>query len=370
MHALGLGLDAALDELARSRGRAPPGRRRRRSRRRDRLAVRADRRRAPGGRDGLAGHGSLLLLAVGRRWSGGDERARRCPAARRSGPVAAGPSGRSRRRRRSPRARKDRGPTGRAGARQPDRPAEEADQRPPERHERRATARSRPAAGRWPTARTPARARRSAAESPARAPRRGAPTQPDRAVAGGRGVEGREDSGVRDRDRRRHQQDAGRAGRPGSGVTRSPRPSTRAGPPARKNGTSEPSEPRRVAAVGRRARRPRPRARRRARPRRRDAAGEAGRDRDPLLEPGGEGRRGAGPARPAGADGARARGERPQHEVVRRRARRRGRVTWSVSAVAGDRREAQPVGQGERRDDRVERRGSRRRGARRPRGSG
>ena len=134
-------------------------------------------------------------------------------------------------------------PQRRAGARQADRPAQEPAQGAPERHERRDDERGRrqQVVGRRP-ARRPARRGRPRS-APSRAPRRGAsddirtepsPWRPDR-------VEGGEDVGRRDGDGRRDEQRRpGAPCRPLSGATRSPRPSTSAGPPARKNGTSEP----------------------------------------------------------------------------------------------------------------------------------
>ena len=120
---------------------------------------------------------------------------------------------------------------------------------------------------------------------------------------------------------------------PRSGVTVSPRPSTRALPPARKNGTSEPSRaatrsrswmvsdaphassaPSRAAAASRRA------------------PGQPGRDRDPLLQPGGEGRRRSGRAGPAGADGLAGRRRSPGGRGCRRRAPASKPATWRVSA--------------------------------------
>ena len=157
---------------------------------------------------------------------------------------------------------------------------------------------------------------------------------PDRAVAARRGVASNtaNTSGVRTATARRHEQDARVAvRRRASGVTRSPRPSTSAGP------TGE--EERHVRADRRR----RPGARRsasssaphassapsRAAAAVRRSATEPGRDRDPLLEPRGERRRRRppGPARPPARAAAIARSTRlsavgPASSPL----------TWSVSA--------------------------------------
>ena len=108
--------------------------------------------------------------------------------------------------------------------------------------------------------------------------------------------------------------------RGGSGVTRSPRPSTIAGAPARKNGTSE---PRRRAIARRRSvvELSVPRLERGIHRRRCvRAPAEPGRDGDALLEPrresGRRGRPAAGGAGPATAHGRPRLGDRPEHEVV------------------------------------------------------
>ena len=133
-------------------------------------------------------------------------------------------------------------PEGRPGARQADRAAEEPAQGPLERHERgddqrggrqQVVGRREHAGpgdevvGRQPRAQLLGEVRR-------RHPDRAVAVGPDR-VEGGEDVRAsrRRSSGVTSRT-------PGAPWRPWSGATRSPRPSTRAGPPARKNGTSEP----------------------------------------------------------------------------------------------------------------------------------
>ena len=114
----------------------------------------------------------------------------------------------------------------------------------------------------------------------------------------------------------------------GSGVTRSPRPSTSAGPPARKNGTSDP----RAAAVARRAspvelRAPRLERRVECRGRIAGAARQTRRHGDPLVDAGGERRR-RPDAGPPGTHGSPRGRERAQDQVVVERTgvepRRRG----------------------------------------------
>ena len=123
-----------------------------------------------------------------------------------------------------------------------------------------------------------------------------------------------------------------------SGVTRSPRPSTSAGPPARKNGTSEPRPAAPAGAPRRRAPRPRPRARRPP-PRRRRTTRRRGRPRPGSASPAGRRAAAAARARPhAGPRGRAGRGDRAQDEVVGRRTRGRTRSTWSVSSPRRQRR--------------------------------
>ena len=130
---------------------------------------------------------------------------------------------------------------------------------------------------------------------------------------------------------------------------------------ARKNGTSEPS---RAATASRRGSvelgAPRLERAIEGRRRIRRPAGEPGRHRDPLLEAGGQRRRRRRTAGPATTDRVARGGERPQDEVVGRWARVEARDVERVRRPAG-RREAQPVGEGQRGEDRMERRGTRRR---------
>ena len=147
-----------------------------------------------------------------------------------------------------------------------------------------------------------------------------------------------EDVGRRRRATARgHEQDARRLadGSRGSGVTRSPRPSTRAAPPARKNGTSEPSRAATASRSSDRSSAPQASsARVEGRRGVAAAAGQPGRDGDPLLEPGGE--------RPAAAGRARPSRRRPPRRVAAiARSTRFARAgprpsspsTWSVSAT-------------------------------------
>ena len=362
--ALGLGLDA-VGELAgrRDRARAGPSRTR-------------DPRSGSPGCTGPSAAGAPSVWIAWRvidrssravRWSQDrrrrDERRRRRP-------------GRHERRSRSPARTRGRGdvrvverrierPQGRARARQPDRAAEEPGQRPAERHEARRRPPPRPAGGRWPRpARRPARgaAGRVSPEpnslakcSDVRRTRRpGSPIAPPAQAAktaavwaATAGVTSRT-PGVRSAGRER--------GRPWSGVTRSPRPSTSAGAAG--------EEERHVAADRRRPARPArssPSAVGRA-PRLERAvdrgggvaaaAGEARGDGDPLVEADRE-RRGASSR--ARATARRASRRSPGGRGCRRagpgRSPRRGACRRPRRRID---REAQPVGQAERHHDRVQ----------------
>ena len=142
---------------------------------------------------------------------------------------------------------------------------------------------------------------------------------------------------------------------PRSGATRSPRPSTSAGPPARKNGTSEPSRAAtRAAGVGVELGAP-------GLERAVDAAAASD---EPPARPAATGIRfssraasaGAGPGPPgqppptAARAAASARSTRLSAGRPGVEARRRG----ACRACAAGRREAEPVGEGERHEDRVE----------------
>ena len=121
----------------------------------DRLAVRPDGGRRAGGRDRLSGHGGAPSCP-GRGWSsamidGGPSPMRRDRA------VGDGRLDDRRRRPSASRQRRIERPEGRPGAGQPDRPAEDARQRPPELHEARARPAPRPRSRSLADARTPAR---------------------------------------------------------------------------------------------------------------------------------------------------------------------------------------------------------------------
>ena len=288
-----------------------------RSPRDDGLAVRADRGRCAGGRDGLAGHGASPSCPASVRMvvamiDGGPSpidgivpsstaacgRSPRLLAPRRAKDRASTASGRSRTARSAGRAPG----SGRAG-RRPD-PARRG---------------SPPAGGRWPTASTPARARRSVADRPLPSSwaRCAEVIRIDPSPLPACAVEHREHVRRADRHTRRHEQDARvavDAGERRDAARRGPRP----GPGRRPGRTARPtrcSQRRgarrvgvdRVGAPRLRARhrrpRPHPTTRRRARPRpgcasragRRAAASRA--DRDPRRRPSGG-------------------GDRPQDEVV------------------------------------------------------
>ena len=141
--------------------------------------------------------------------------------------------------------------------------------------------------------------------------------------------------------------------RPWSGATRSPRPSTSAGPPARKNGTSEPSRAAAASLASSSSSAPHASS---------AASTVAAASDDPPARPAATGIRfsrraasaGAGRGRPASpADRGAGYRQRAQDEVVGRRPRVAARDMERV-AVATDGREAEPVGQGQRHEDRVE----------------
>ena len=147
-----------------------------------------------------------------------------------------------------------------------------------------------------------------------------------------------------------------RAGR-GAAATRSPRPSTRAGPPAQeeRHVRAEPSaRARRVAR--RRARRPTPRWRRsRAAAPSDDPPPRPAADRDALLEPGRQRRGRSGTAGPAAADDPPGRRDaRAGRGCPAGSARDRARRRAGCPPRAGGRRQAEPVGERERHEHRVE----------------
>ena len=234
-------------------------------------------------------------------------------------------------------------PVGGAGARQADRAPEQPQQRPLERDEAGLDDASPPARGRSRRPARDARTRRSATRSPPRSSSarcadasRAAPPPGARA-----GVEGGERGRRRDAARGGDEEEARavaaprpRPGASGSGVTRSPRPSTSAGPPARKNGTSEPSRAARRGGPRVERRRPTPRARRRP-SRRRRRCRRRGRRR-----PGSAcraGRRAAAAARaaPLGTGGTSRGGDRRAGRGCRRPGPGRCPSTWSVSSPPG-----------------------------------
>ena len=283
----------------------------------------------------VAARGTSSRRSNGGRRPGVDETSRRATASRRTPP-------------RPPRLveRRIERPEGRPGARQADRPAEEPQSAPggtatspgddgrggrqqvvgrgedagPLQQVGGASGRSRTRSAKCSEA--PGRRRR-----PASAPRRTPRTRP--------GVE-TATAGVTSSDAGRARR---RVAQPASGVTRSPRPSTSAGPPARKNGTSEPIEAAsagRVVGVEDVGRAP---GLERAVDRRGGVADcpprEPGRDRDPLVQAGRERR--AAPVAGARPTARRARRRSRAGRGCRRRARDRSPSTWRLSvAAAGD----------------------------------
>ena len=192
-------------------------------------------------------------------------------------------------------------PEGRPGAGQPDRPRQEPAERPPERHEGRERRAPSPGAGRWPT-----RARRHGR----RGRRRTAPI----ASSSARCVDvSRTDAVAVRRGSRRTRRRRRPSGRATAGVT-SRTPGRAVEPVERRDPLAAALDERRAAGAGRTARPSRGRAAT-AGARRgielgapcleravdggrgiRRAAAEPGGDRDPLLEPGRERRRGSGAA--------------------------------------------------------------------------
>ena len=248
---LGLGLDPALDERSGRRVEGGLAGAEQEAAGDDPLAVRADRGGRPGGRDGSAGHGCAPLLAVADDAPWRRRTASALPGAVELAVAQGRPDGLGRLAR--PRAPKHRAPT---------------------------------ASGRSPTGRSAGRSSRLSARLNGDERRddergrrqqvvgRGEDARPGDEIRGGQarpqllGEVGRRhpDGAVavrcgsrrtpRRRPASRRRRPASRAATPGapwspwSGATCSPRPSTRAGPPARKNGTSEP----RLAATAWRAR--------------------------------------------------------------------------------------------------------------------
>ena len=292
----------------------------------------------PGLLGGVAG-------APGRRrsWTGSGSPRRTARAGPgRAGRRRPGPRGR-RRRPRPPRHAKDRAPSGSGRSRDADRAAEEPQQRPLERHEAGLHDGGGRARGRWPRpARTPGRGGRPRGSVPRRSSsarcceaRRAAPPAaraPASQARNAAGVEMPQDGVTSSRPGRSCAGPASRS--QGSGERRSPRPSTSAGPPARKNGTSEPSSAAsRWRALGDPASRPRPRARRR-RPRRRPTSRRRGPRRPGCASRGG--RRAAGAARGVPTPAARRDGPRrwPAGRGCPRAAPGRTPSTWRVSVAA------------------------------------
>ena len=344
---LGLRTDAALDDRARLRVERRLAGGEEQAVGDDALAVRADRGRGPGGRDGSAGHvvGSSSAGWVTMR-RGGDER---LGVAWRASSVP------------SPQARPDqvgRGgrvrlgsierPEGRTRAGQPERAPEKPVQGTPERHDpgqdRGRRGQQVVGHGEHAGPRHEVRGRQPRAELLREVDRR----HPDRAVADARAAR---------RTRRRP-----RASRPGRRASRAGPPATRAGraaarrahhdprrgPARRPRRTARPSRagPRRAGARRDRARRPTPRARASiGRGRVRRPAGEPGGDRDPLLEAGRERGRGPRAAGPAAADGRARRRRAPGTRRCRRAGPGSKPSTWRLSAWPPAVGEAQPVGQ-------------------------
>ena len=268
-------------------------------------------------------------------------------------------------------------PEGRARSRTGRPAAEQARQRPPERHEARARrVRRRQQVVRRRPGRRPARRGRCARRPVAELLRRGARSViRDRAVAAGPAPSRRtprRPSGVRTRDRRRHEQDA-------RGWPWTPRQRRHALAATLDERRAAGQEERHVGADGRgggrvvgrrrRARRPRPRARRRWPRPRRD---------DPPPRPAATGIRFSSRAARAGVVGAaaarptarRAAAIAAQDEVVGEGPASRPVDVEAVVGAAPARREAQPVGERERDEHRVQVVEAVRRAGRRRRASG
>ena len=251
-------------------------------------------------------------------------------------------------------------PERRPRAGQADRPAE----RPAQRRRNGTspgTTSDAPAAGRWPRrARRPGRrGRPPSGPSRSSSARCSSDIRTAPSPCAAHAVERGEDVGRRTATAGVTSRTPGRPWSAGSGVTCSPRPSTSAGRRPRKNGTSEPRlAATRVRGAARPARHPTPRARRRARRRRRTSR------RQPAAtgcacRGGRRARAPAGPPGPPPPTAARAAAS-ARSTRLSPAARRRDPSTWSVSADrATGRREAEPVGEGEGHEHRVQRRGSR-----------